>query len=380
MKLLYLSGHGLSPRVAFSLANCPADNETKKSAVWPWDLRRCQETMGRTPLEITSGARAGDIVVFSSGLLTPEWVIDRIRDSESFARNNTVIIVIDACFSGNWRSRIIAELQNPSKCKLQYARVLVQTSCGNMEVSYGDLFTPLFCWLQSNGETVIPAMQNSHLFKQQSPTFYDSASAQPSDQPVVRHNCGDKNFYFFNCPKTFHNAVTLMCERRNTKLKRGIPDNEITNFFESIYDNSQEKPNIVSCKLKTMSNSTPLALFLMEWKNKFYHLHIHFYAFNNMRISGVTHVDVTKQSDIFRPQFTETGEKKYIASTQDTFGVWNLITSQQFADYCKSFVRGQNLIWERRSSWQMTDSMPRGMIRSRCASLQIKLLTSLLPA
>ena len=57
VKFLYLSGHGLPETVALALTNCPADNETNKSVVWPWDLCRCYETMGKMPYEITSQAK-----------------------------------------------------------------------------------------------------------------------------------------------------------------------------------------------------------------------------------------------------------------------------------------------------------------------------------
>ena len=79
VKFLYLSGHGLSESVASALANCSADDMTN---IWPWKLCRCKETMGKTPFQITTQAQKGDIVVFSSGFLTPEWVFDRIKDSE----------------------------------------------------------------------------------------------------------------------------------------------------------------------------------------------------------------------------------------------------------------------------------------------------------
>ena len=142
VRFLYLSGHGLPESVALCLADCPADDKTKRSAVWCWDLRRCFETMGKEPSEITKEAQKGDLVVFSSGFLTPEWVVDRIKESEEHKKYNTVIIVIDACFSGCWQTRIVTKLQS---CKLRYARILVQTSCSCDEVSYGGFFTPLFC-------------------------------------------------------------------------------------------------------------------------------------------------------------------------------------------------------------------------------------------
>lgn len=371
VKFLYLCGHGLSPSIASSLANSPADNETKRSAVWRWELRNCQKTMGKKPLEITTNAKAGDIVVFSSGLLTPEWVIHKIRDSESQRRHNTVIIVIDACFSGCWRNRIITELQ---KSRLRYARILIQTSCGDTEPSYGDLFTPLFCWLQHNGNVVMS--ENWHLFRQQSPTFFDSQGEQ-NNQPVVKHEFGGKDFYFFNDPRVFHNAVAFECSRRNVALERGIPQNEIYNFFNSIYINSPDKPTIVSCRLKTIENGTPMALFLVEWHEKFYHLHIHFYDFGCMEISGVTHVNVTKQSDIYRLHFTETElkDKEYIGHYSH---VWQLIDNEKFANYCKKFMEEQKVNWTKRSSWNMEDTKPSGMIRSRCATLEITLLAYIL--
>ena len=385
VKFLYLSGHGLSPSIASRLANSPADNETNRSAVWRWELRNCQKTMGKKPLEITMNAKAGDIVVFSSGLLTPEWVIHKIRKSESQQRYNTVIIVIDACFSGRWRSRIKTELQ---KLRLRYARILVQTSCSDNEPSYGDLFTPLFCRLQHDNNIMHRVSKDSHLFEQQSPTFYDSAGEQ--NQPVVKHRFGGKDFYFFNDPRIFHNAVAFECSCRNVALERGIPQNEIYNFFNSIYENSPDKPTIVSCRLKTIENGTPMALFLVEWHEKFYHLHIHFYGFHSMIISGVTHVEVTEHSDIYRsrftetdcphftetdcPRFTETESKEYI----DHWSVWQLIDNEKFANYCKKFMEEQKVNWTKRSSWNMEDTKPSGMIRSRCATLEITLLAYIL--
>ena len=200
-------------------------------------------------------------------------------------------------------------------CRLQYARILLQTSCSCDEVSYGSFFTPLFCWLQCHGERVISeasrriAEENfNKLITQQSPTFFDSEAEHDTTQyPVVGHECGGNTFYFFNDLRIFHNAAAYMCVTRSRELTRGIPPKRIYDFFRSIVIDSPEKPKIVSCKLITISNGTPLALFLVEWQalGKFYHLHIHFYGFDNMVVSRVTHVDVTEESDIYRPHFTE---------------------------------------------------------------------------
>ena len=380
VKFLYLSGHGLPETVALALTECPADNKTNKSVVWPWDLCRCYETMGKMPYEITSQAKKGDIVVFSSGFLTPEWVIDRIKESEGHGKRNTVIIVIDACFSGCWRDRIATKLKY---CALRYAHILVQTSCNRNEVSYGDFFTPLFCWLQRNGKQFkdeaskwITRCYKNLRIEGQSPTFFDSkAQHNKISDPVVRHDCDDKSFYFFNNPYIFYNAASSMCLHRSRNLTRGIPSNRIYHFFNSIVNNLPKKPKIVSCKLNTMhKNGTPLALFLVEWHEQYYHLHLHFYRFDIMVVTGVTHVDVTKQSDKYRPYFIEVGEKNYINSKDHA--IWKLIDSNQFANYFIKFMSDNKVNWNQRSSWNMKDTRPAGMIRSRCASLKIKLLTS----
>ena len=199
---------------------------------------------------------------------------------------------------------------------------------------------------------------------------------------MVRLECGGKWFYFFNDPRIFYNAAADMCMTKSRA--RGIPENKIYKFFHSIFTDSPDKPDIVSCKLKTISNGTPFALFLVEWQvlKKLYHLHVHFCAFNKMIISGVTHVNVTEASDIYRAQFDveyqEEGKKDYIDPDEDIYHVWEFIDSEQFSKYCKKFITDQGLDWTKRSSWYMEDSKPSGKIRSRCASLEMKLLTSLI--
>ena len=180
--------------------------------------------------------------------------------------------MIDACFSGCWRNRIFTKLQSYS---LRYARILLQTSCNCDEVSYGDFFTPLFCWLQREGERVkmearkrITREYKKLLIGKQSPTFFDSqAQHDQIQEPVVKHKCGGKYFYFFNNPDIFYDAAAIMSLIISRKLTRGIPSNKIKHFFQSIVNNSPIKPKIVSCKLKTLAgNGTPLAMFLVEWQ------------------------------------------------------------------------------------------------------------------
>ena len=80
VRLLCLCGHGLSQETAVELHHHPADDRTKRSEEWPWELCSCKDTMEQEVSVMTSNAKGGDIVVFSSGLLTPGWVIGRLRD------------------------------------------------------------------------------------------------------------------------------------------------------------------------------------------------------------------------------------------------------------------------------------------------------------
>ena len=50
--------------------------------------------------------------MFSSGLLTPEWVISVLQEAElQHHSNNTNVIVVDACYSGTWVGRMKVELE-----------------------------------------------------------------------------------------------------------------------------------------------------------------------------------------------------------------------------------------------------------------------------
>ena len=167
IRFLCLCGHGLSKEAADDLHSRPVDDGTKKSAVWPWELCSCRETMEQEASFMTLNAEKGDIVVFSSGFLTPEWVIAKLKDCEKDLRSrilkgiklsnceeelrskvqNTIVIVIDACYSGMWKTRMQKNLTAKS---LEFTRVILQTSCSEDEVSYGCCFIPVFCALQDD--------------------------------------------------------------------------------------------------------------------------------------------------------------------------------------------------------------------------------------
>ena len=89
---------------------------------------------------MTRNTQKGNTVVFSSGLLTPEWVIERLRcceedlTSQAKVVQNIIVIVIDACYSGTytWKTRMQQHLNNDP---LKFTCVILQMSCGEDEVS-----------------------------------------------------------------------------------------------------------------------------------------------------------------------------------------------------------------------------------------------------
>ena len=196
IRLLYLIGHAISDQVATTLRQFPADDGTGKSEVWPWRIFDSSDVHGinKLPSQVTAEARKGDLVVFSSGLLTPEWVIGVLQQAESNQQNkfyNTIVIVVDACYSGTWVERMRDELE---RAPLQYTRILLQTSCGPDELAYSKLFTPMF--VNQNLGTNFEVDQAAPT---QTPQFFDSNNQDPPPQDILIVVSG-RNFRFINAP------------------------------------------------------------------------------------------------------------------------------------------------------------------------------------
>ena len=264
-----LCGHGLSEEAATNLRDNPADDTTKKSREWTWDFRDCENLngMNQKASDMILQAHKGDIIVFDSGLLTPQWVVKKLRGCEENLRSqkkpvqNTIVIVIDACYSGNWKTRMQRCLTDEP---LQFTRVILQTSCGEDEVSYGGCFMPVFCALQDDKKcnTLLLLYENKEfvdrigLLYDQTPTFYDSK---------YRLNC-PKEFYFPDNPSFFEfcrKCLTI----QNWTATRGIPSKKYSDF-KSFSSNSNH-PKIYCFRLTTMKkNNSPMAFFLIEWQAK----------------------------------------------------------------------------------------------------------------
>ena len=212
--VLFIIGHALSKGMAEKLRDNPPGNDYKSSC-WRWPLYDCQDSLCKAPKEVTEGAAKGDIVVFSSGLLSPNWVVDQLRMRERQSVKSTVVIIIDACFSGVWKVKISELLR---RSPLRYTRVLLQTSSSANEPSYGRVFTPAFYDLQNAHPSTIKKTYPESQCCVQNPLFYDSECLTEHSEPVVEVKINNLHFRFFNRPESFNYFVKGISEFAN-----GIP-------------------------------------------------------------------------------------------------------------------------------------------------------------
>ena len=136
--------------------------------------------------------------MFSSGLLTPEWIISVLQEAELQQQNqidNSILIVIDACYSGTWVGRMRTAL---NKNPLKYTRILLQTSCGPDEEAYGLSFTPRFVNL--NLGTNFPVDQAAPT---QTPQFFDSHNPNNPGAPPQDISIAGKPLYISTFGRTF---------------------------------------------------------------------------------------------------------------------------------------------------------------------------------
>lgn len=218
--MLYLMGHGIPEESAHILRGTPACNSCKRSNCWKWPLYDCEDQTGisMTPSEVTGNAEKGDIVVFYSGLLTPEWVVEQLRERKE---NTTIVIVVDSCYSGTWKYRMERVLNsNP----LEHTRVLIQTACASDEVSYGESFTPRFVDLQKG--------RNDQDKYGQTPTFYDS---RPDGYEDCEGCVRTSGFIFFN-------------QSTHGKMQTTVPPSGIRSRCTTFRETDPHlRPHVVTC-------------------------------------------------------------------------------------------------------------------------------------
>lgn len=379
--VLYLIGHGLSEKMAKLLRDYPADDGSKKSKRWKWPLYDCevQDGRGALPSKVTGDAKKGDLVVFSSGFLSPEWVVEQLKQrDDTCGSENTIVIVIDSCYSGKWHEVISDKL---TESPLQNTRVLLQTASGPDEVAYGYFFTPLFCALQDVPPAVVEtcaSLVHHSPVVPQSPLFFDSSKPDGyPNLPTVRVEVGGSGFRFFNqCAGSdffrkfahYYPQVVFGTEARD------IPKSDLAKIFRLFGTPSIA---ILCFKLKTHKKAqTPMAFILIEWlrsdsTSRHYHLHLHFGDFQSMNLTTVRPVDVTKcpyGSYVYMEQIDTHSPKQYISPVTTSSAVWNNIT-QKLLPAAEEFVykNGIGVSWNNPESWTMSECQPPNMIKSRSA-------------
>ena len=94
---------------------------------------------------VFDNATAGSVNVFDSGLITPHLVLQALyqRDAATLQaeQRSTVVLLVDACYSGAWCEHFNAQLQ---ATPLRALQLVLQTACAAEECSYyGGLSTAL---------------------------------------------------------------------------------------------------------------------------------------------------------------------------------------------------------------------------------------------
>ncbi len=273
VRILCIIGHGLSQQQAKLLnENPPAfdndrctDSSEMKSCQWKWSLINCNDKeglgKGYTARSVCENAKKGDVVVFASGFLTPEWIVEQLRKREKNEFNGkisfTLVLLVDSCYSGVWTKRIETDLLEHSR--LNYTRLVVQTSCAAEESSYGQCFIPYWCAMQNENKRGKQEYSDETQNCKQTPTLYDSDHKKGNEGGV--NEVGVLKF--------FPHGQSLQY-KFNYTVERGAHSDLIKKF-------SCGKGKIHSYKLKHYEKDrTPMAFFLVEVCNRMIHLHVHF--------------------------------------------------------------------------------------------------------
>lgn len=268
VRILCIIGHGISEEQAKLLKENPpafdndqcTDSSKMESCRWKWPLINCNDRdglgKGYTARSVCENAKKGDVVVFASGFLTPEWIVEQLRKRELKKVNGkipfTLVLLVDSCYSGEWTKRIADLLEHG---KLNYTRLVVQTSCAADEGSYGQCFIPYWCAMQNENERDEEKWEYSDETQncKQTPTLYDSD-----------HKDGD------GVGLKFFTRGQSLQYKFNYTVNRGAHKDFINTF-------SHGDGTIHSYKLKHYKkDGTPMAFFLVEIDRRMIHLHVHF--------------------------------------------------------------------------------------------------------
>ncbi len=357
VRILCIIGHGLTQQQAeelnenppkFDNKNCK-DSRKMKSRRWKWTLANCNDKKGLgkgyTARSVCKNAKKGDVVVFSSGFLTPEWIVKQLRKRE---RNKvhgkipfTLVLLVDSCYSGVWTERIKTKLERVDG--FQNTRLIVQTSCAADEESYGQYFIPLWCALQKESNQEKYAAEEELDFKQ-TPTCYDSHGSKPIE-----------GLKFFPTGHLLRQKFRDCTDEQSRAIGNDL-----------LKDICLGKGRILSYKLKHHAVGTPQAFFLVEINSKKIYLHIHF---NDFRKFIVTQTNLY-EAILYEAPYYRWHQKNYVyeeaKETREEHHIEENL-AKKLTKRCSDHVGDQ---WLNKNYWGMSDTIPPKMIRSRSTQLE----------
>ncbi len=367
VRILCIIGHGLSQQQAKLLNENPPEFDNKeckdsskmKSCCWKWSLSNCNDGeglgKGYTARSVCENAKKGDVVVFASGFLTPEWIVEQLRKREKNKDSGkipfTLVLLVDSCYSGVWTERIKTKLKLDG---FQNTRLVVQTSCAADEESYGRYFIPLWCALQkeSNQSNQKEYAEEELDFKQTS-TYYDSYDSEPIE-----------GLKFFPTGHLLRQKFRDCTDEQSRAIGNGL-----------LKEICQGKGEILSYKLKRHRNGTPQAFFLVEIYFKKIHLHIHY---NDFKTFTVTQINLYECETIpYKRYHPNNYVYREVKKTREEYKVEHLPAEKKLAEtlaetlaekltkLCRHHVGDKWL-----KEWNMSDTVPPKIIRSRSAQLE----------
>ncbi|CAF1122156.1 unnamed protein product [Didymodactylos carnosus] len=353
---IYITGHGMSPELA---------NELMKGLI-PLDKKHPQykgylvAQPGHGCLRPDELLEGGQIVAFTKFIGVQDFILEFLEtcrtnqveesispDFESepeIFQQRHLVIVADACFSGNWIKNNLAEQFKAAYIKGTDISITIQTSTNGQLPSYGYFFTPLFVELQTLDEKTLADLANEftrlskeskspfstqlqeRLRVEELPTpqfcYYETVcNSQKNDQmnyllPNPRayenklyftvHNLNffvDSNFFAFLSLRHMNNS--LGPDISSLKLRPLLNRDEGQQFLERLTRAKTIK--IRGMKLKKFKDNTPMCIaavrspdnkfqgkhILTEIGEYWYHLHVHFDGVSNNRTpfpGKITHI------------------------------------------------------------------------------------------
>ena len=385
--ILCLLGHGMPEDRARQFRENPIQKGETYTHLLPLPMDHCQQGLGPayTPHRVTSEASKGDIYIFKSGLISPQWVLDQLEVREAQGVHSTVILILDSCYSGAWVDYF------QQQCQFSYTRVIIQTACGPNEVSYGQNFITLWVNLQELAQEIWDVMEISpNASPMQQPQLYISHSEFSSKvvPGCVAVESDGRKFLFFAPTSDFflkfanyHAMVDPACRPCGASQYQ---INEMLNKFSRgfvefyLFRLQELKPYWL---LSWLFPSSPMAQVCVTWNTAdgsavCLYLHLHFRAFAyNLELAKITNINIIPQDT------TIVGKTKCLKTylhdpnnSQGGFPLYSPTIVSKFTRFVDNILNDPYGTWHNDpSKWNMSQPQ-QNRIRSRTDTLNEFLL------